>query len=181
MQTTIIKCSDNVFPIIVWYFTKKCWKTSKVSAYLGKISKVDFSKWSKVNWCKFYHNFDQQSSLKSFINIRPVNLGKSGNKLQHLLFFENIGRQIYLNFLFLFLFYFIYYQVEHHKLVGVNAEVLQDGHNLRYKYFPVFSDFWYKPTVWPQKIGKLEPGHDENRRQTDRQAGRFLYYQPLFF
>ena len=50
-------------------------------------------------------------------------------------------------FYFLFVVDFIKYQVEHHKLVGVNAEVLQVAHNLRYKYFPVFRDFWYKPTV----------------------------------
>ena len=32
---------------------------------------------------------------------------------------------------FLFLFKFILYQAEHHKLVGVNAEVLQDAQNQR--------------------------------------------------
>ena len=33
--------------------------------------------------------------------------------------------------------------------------------NLRYKYFPVFSDFWYKPTVWPKK--STFPGIDFSR------------------
>ena len=90
-KITIIMCSDNVFSITLWDFIKidsKLQKLQPFSSIYTNEQLVEFQKlWllhnvfiyphrltpsivatRKVKWCMFYHYFDKQSSLKSFIN-----------------------------------------------------------------------------------------------------------------